>query len=187
MEADRRHAWLPYSIATLVDQESVQGLVILPDKDAVALPADFQPARMIGRRENHTLARRKNRHDADRSAGLTLREGCDDVKPIPLDRVVSDARDLPKVDALGLDRTQTIGAGSPQEAKANAVAKRMLRIDMMISSEMRQKAQTFETCGDALDYGRTSLRPAPAPVTRWVIRVSSGSSLIDSDGGKTPS
>src|ERR1700730_14869409 len=114
MEADRRHAWLPYSIATLVDQDSVQGLVILPDKDAVALPADFQPARMIGRRENHTLARRKNRHDADRRSGLTLRERCDDVKPIPLDRVVSDARGLPKVDALGLDRTQTIGAGSPQ-------------------------------------------------------------------------
>jgi hypothetical protein len=35
------------------------------------------------------------------------------MKPIALDRVVSDARDLSEVYALGLDRAQTIGTGSP--------------------------------------------------------------------------
>src|ERR1700682_197633 len=102
--------WLLYSMTSKdlhrMTQNSVRGRVRLADEYAVAFAADFERTRLRCR-ENHTLARRKNGHDAARRSRLALRKSRDDVKPILLGRVVSDARHLAEVDALGLNRTQT--------------------------------------------------------------------------------
>jgi hypothetical protein len=104
-------------LAAVRREISVRDRGRLADKDAVAFAADFERTCLVRRRENHSLARRKNGHDADRRPGLALRKGRDNMEPIALNGVVGDAGNIAEVDAFGLDRPQAVGVSGPERGQ----------------------------------------------------------------------
>src|SRR6516162_1054586 len=107
--------WFPRECAD--DRSSVRGDVRVANEDAVAVPADFERARARCRK-NHTLARCKNGHDADRRSRHALGKGGDDMKAIFLDRIVGNARYFTEVDVPGLDRTEAFSVGRPKRSES---------------------------------------------------------------------
>src|ERR1700759_1789680 len=103
---------------------SVRHRVSPADENAVAVPADFDRVLPIGRRENHALARRKNGHQTDRRSRLALRKRGHDMKTVAFDGVVGDTRYVAEVDALGLDRTQSIGMGGSNRGEDQSGGKK---------------------------------------------------------------
>ena len=95
----------------------------------------MKSTRLVRGGERQALVGGEHDHDPHGHSVLVLfREGGDDAKAVALDSVVSDSGHVAEIDDLALEGLQPSACAGPMAANANAAARVVWRIVMVVSS-----------------------------------------------------